>query len=113
MFASKALPDRFPYRVGQVRLAYEGTLGGEPTVEDPRPFDPCMNNEPNPVLVAFRHSDEPIDFWMWGFDAEAAFGGWSEWDDPAHPLHTLATSTDDQVSHARTVLNRIVLLGES
>lgn len=58
MFASKALPDRFPYRVGQVRLAYEGTLGGEPTVEDPRPFDPCMNNEPNPIIVEFRQLHE-------------------------------------------------------
>ena len=54
MFASKALPDRFPYRVGAVRLAHEGTLNGERTIYDPRPVDPAMHNEPNPILIAFR-----------------------------------------------------------
>lgn len=35
--------DHFPFRVGAVRLAYPGTLGGIPTVHDPRPeFDGVM-----------------------------------------------------------------------
>lgn len=29
--------DRFPFRVGEVRLAYPGTLNGIPTDHDPRP----------------------------------------------------------------------------
>lgn len=29
--------DRFPFRVGPVRLAYPGTLNGERTIHDPRP----------------------------------------------------------------------------
>lgn len=29
--------DRFPFRVGEVRLAYPGTLNGEHTLHDPRP----------------------------------------------------------------------------
>ena len=56
MFASKAQPDRFPYRVGEVRVAYQGTIGGVPTVEDPRSYDPAMNNPPNPILLEFRQA---------------------------------------------------------
>lgn len=29
--------DRFPFRVGETRLAYPGWLNGERTVHDPRP----------------------------------------------------------------------------
>lgn len=29
--------DPFPFRVREVRLAYPGTLNGEPTIFDPRP----------------------------------------------------------------------------
>lgn len=29
--------DPFPFRVGNVRIAYPGTLNGEPTLHDPRP----------------------------------------------------------------------------
>lgn len=107
MFASKALPDRFPYRVGQVRLAYEGTLGGEPTVEDPRPFDPCMNNEPNPILVAFRqHNEEAARPGSW--ESAASPQGWIDYTDAAYkgsPVH---------IEHARRVLGRLhKLMGAS
>lgn len=31
------IADRFPFIVGNTRLAYPGTLNGQPTVHDPRP----------------------------------------------------------------------------
>lgn len=31
------IADPFPFRVGPVRLAYPGTLNGQPTIHDPRP----------------------------------------------------------------------------
>lgn len=31
------IADPFPFRVGQTRLAYPGTLNGEHTIHDPRP----------------------------------------------------------------------------
>lgn len=35
--------DRFPFRLGSVRVAYPGTLNGEKVVHDPRPeYDGVM-----------------------------------------------------------------------
>lgn len=35
------IADPFPFRVGNVRLAYPGTLDGKHTVHDPRPEFKC------------------------------------------------------------------------
>ena len=118
LFSSKAQPDRFPYRVGAVRVAYEGTLNGEHTVYDPRPFDPVMHNDPNPILIRFRKWIDGedigdqfwVDYWVTAFDEFDTFGGFITWDYADHPLHVLITATDAQSAHARRVLTRLANL---
>ena len=95
MFASKALPDRFPYRVGEVRVAYEGTLGGKPTVYDPRPFDPTMHNSPNRVLAEMRQSTYS--------GRERTYLGFLDFADETGQFEWTAAERD----HARRVLERL------
>lgn len=70
-----------------------------------------FTSKTNPILVAFRtrEPDVTLDFWLWAFDAEAAFGGWTEWDDPRHPAHSLTRAADAQIDHARRVLTRLAV----
>lgn len=105
-FASKALPDRFPFRVGPVHLAYEGTLNGERTVYDPRPFDPAMHNEPNPVLTVFREDvklypspEDAVRGWLQAWTALTVYGP------------RVSRCSFAQQDHAHRVLSRLERLG--
>lgn len=86
-YASKRQPDRFPYRVGKVRLANPGTLNGEQAVYAPRDYDPAMTNEPNPGLIAARYAEEVGHL-------DAFYGGFTE-EPSEHPMavHTIKVLT--------------------
>lgn len=100
MFASSARPDRFPHRVGKVRLAYEGTLNGERSTLDPRPFDPAMHNGPNPILALWRETNDG-DMRGWGVWLALA----------AHDMVQDGQATADHKDHARRVLTRLAEIG--
>jgi hypothetical protein len=117
MFASKALPDRFPYRVGAVRLAYEGTLNGARTEHDPRPHDQAMHNKPNPILVEFRRMvDEDWDIrpGELGYYAEAWVDLFKEDPHMESPANwgSLALTSKPAADHARAVLDRVARMYE-
>ena len=121
MFASKTPRDLNPHSVimtgaGTPPLCTCGWQGrrfdGPILAEHIAEFDHVQHDEPNPILVTFRRraDDETLDFWICGLDALAAFGGWTEWDSPRHPLHSLTLATDEQIDHARRVLTRLANL---
>lgn len=113
MFASKAQPDRFPYRVGEVRVAYQGTIGGIPTVEDPRPYDPAMNNPPNPIIEEFRKT---ISYVPPGITVSWLARHWTQTDEMWAEMCLSDDELDEPIclpeheEHARKVLTRLANL---
>lgn len=125
MFNSQKInTDPAPFSGGRnQRISREEYLGIDPVMRkcvwllDPRPE---YDNNPNPVLVAFRDyaaletfgtvSEATIDRWIDAFASYDEFGGYDLWDHPKNTFHAFTVAEPEHIDHARKVIARLAAL---
>lgn len=103
-----------PYYAGTGSRTCKSGCWQEPSCITDEPFGGWetevfhQHNEPNPVLAAVRSSTVTPEEWHVAVFSAEIYGGFRDWEAPAHPFHVLTTVGDEYLDHAERVLDRLI-----